>query len=50
MSLAVDLRNVYEFFGAEILTQPELSGSMLKERGLLNFIPIKFREFLAGKP
>jgi hypothetical protein len=48
-SSAVDLWNVLENFGMEILNTLNSVKNVLKEHLLLNFIPMKFKELLAEK-
>jgi len=47
--LTVDLWNVSEIFGTEILNNLNWVKNMLRERLPLNFIPTKFKELLAEK-
>jgi hypothetical protein len=47
VSSAVDLRNVSENFGADILNNLNSVKKMLKKGLPLSFIPMKFKEILA---
>lgn len=49
MSSVVDLRNVSDIFGAQILNSLNLVKDTLRERLPLNFIPMKCKELLAQK-
>lgn len=49
MSLWVDLQNVSENLSTEVWNNFSLVKSMLKEPGMLNFIPLKFKELPTEK-
>jgi hypothetical protein len=49
MNSAVDLQNVLENFGVEILNTWNSVKNVLQEYLVLNFIPVIFEELYAGK-
>jgi len=49
MNSTIDLRNVLENFGVEILNTLNSVKNVLQECLVLNFIPVIFAELFAGK-